>query len=298
MAKYLITGGAGFIGSHLADKLLALGNDVTIFDNFSTGKEENVPKKAKIIKGDICDLSKLKTASEGQDAILHHAAQVSVPVSMGDPAETLEINAKGTLNVLIAAKDKRVKKVIYASSSAVYGDTERLPIIEEETLKPLSPYAVAKALGEYYCQVFSRLYNIDVTIFRYFNIFGERQDPSSQYSGAIAKFMKSAKEGTEISIYGNGKQTRDFIPVSKVVEANIRALSLSGVQILNIGSGNTITVNKLAETIIKAQGSKSQISHVEERKGDIKDSCANIEKAKTKLDFVPEYSLEKELLKI
>ncbi len=301
--KYLITGGAGFIGSHIAEKLVNLGHEVVIFDNFSTGKRENlapIEDKIEVVEGDICDLEVLKQACQGVDCISHHAAQISVPVSLEKPQETLDINAKGTLNVLIAAQENNVKKVTYSSSSAVYGDTENLPITEEEPLSPLSPYAVGKALGEYYCEVFSYLYGLDITMFRYFNVFGQRQDPSSQYSGVIAKFIKATKAGEELTIYGDGEQTRDFMPVDSIVQANISAFEAEspGLKILNIGAGQTITINQLANTIKEIHNADSKINHEQARDGDIVHSCADIEKAKKHLNWDSSYSLKQELLKI
>lgn len=285
MAKYLITGGAGFIGSHLAEKLVELGNEVVIFDNFSTGKRENV-KDIEIIEGDICDAEALQKACEGIDFISHHAAQISVPRSIEDPKETLEINAKGTLNVLKAAQENKVKKVVFASSSAVYGDTENLPIRESEPVKPLSPYAVSKLLGEYYCQTFSHLYDLETTVFRYFNIFGERQDPNSPYAAAIPKFIELAKQKKPLTIFGDGKQTRDFVHVSDVVEANIKAFNTkTDAQPINIGSGEKIEVSNLASMI------SSNITHEPEREGDIKHSLANISLAKELLNFQPKQDL-------
>ena len=300
MAKYLITGGAGFIGSHIADKLVELGHEVVIFDDFSAGKMENlkaIENKIKVIKGDVRDLQQVRTATENIDFIAHHAAQISVPKSMTNPQETLDINTLGTLNVLIAAQENGVKKITFASSSAVYGDTKNIPTDEEESLSPLSPYAVSKALSEYYCETFASLYKMDIVIFRYFNVFGPRQAPSSPYSGVISKFISRVRTGEPLEIYGDGEQTRDFVPVEKVVEANITALGsdLKGSNIFNIGSGKTISIKRLAETISQ---SKSGIRFLEARQGDIMHSCANANKVQKRFGLDLSYDLAEKLAKI
>lgn len=285
--KYLITGGAGFIGSHLAKKLLELGHEVRILDNFSTGKKENLENlPIELIEGDIRELDTMKKACEGVDFISHHAAQISVPLSIKDSKETLDINGQGTLNILIAAHEAGVKKVTLASSSAVYGDTENLPVKESEPVKPLSPYAVSKLLGEYYCQTFAHLYGIEIAIFRYFNVYGEGQDPDSPYAAAIPKFKRLIEEGKPVTIFGDGTQTRDFIHVSDVVDINIKAFETeTGLDPINIGSGKSIKINELAQMMAK------EIQYTEEREGDIKHSVADIEKAKKILRFEPKTEL-------
>jgi len=303
MKKILITGGAGFVGSHLAESLLASGYEVSIFDDFSTGKIENLKKikdKIKIIKGDIRDIKKVSNACKGIDVILHHAAQIFVPVSMENPVETMDVNAKGTLNVLMGAEKNGVKKVILASSSAVYGDTTKIPIKESTPIKPLSPYGISKAISEYYCQVFSRMSGIDTFVFRYFNIFGSRQNPHSPYSGVVSKFIDLSKKNSQLLIYGDGKQTRDFIPVDKIVEANLLAIksNLKGSHVFNIGGGKTITVNLLAELIKDISKSKSSIKHIASREGDIVHSCAFIKKAESELKWSGKYDIRKEISKI
>lgn len=283
----LITGGAGFIGSHIAKKLIALGHRVIVFDDFSTGKKENLKGlKIKLIEGDIRDLNTLKKAMHGVDFVCHHAAQISVPKSISNPQETIEINGLGTLNVLLAAKENNVKKITFASSSAVYGDTKNLPIKEKEPIKPLSPYAVSKLLGEYYLKAFSHLYGMKIAIFRYFNVFGDGQDPNSPYSAAIPKFIKMVNTGDPITVFGDGMQTRDFVSVEDVVDANIKALNTeTGEAPMNIGCGHAITINELANAI----GGKT--IHLPERKGDIKHSLADISRAKKILGFKPKKSV-------
>ncbi|EKD48020.1 MAG: hypothetical protein ACD_65C00161G0002 [uncultured bacterium] len=289
MAKILVTGGAGFIGSHIAEKMVGLGHDVVILDDFSTGKEENLAgfkDKIKLIKGDVRDLVTVRDATIGIDYISHHAAQIYVPVSIDSPRDTLEVNTKGTLNLLIAAKENNVKKITFASSSAVYGDTENIPVKEDEPLQPMSPYAVSKAISEYYIEVFNKLYGMNAVIFRYFNVFGERQDPLSPYSGVISRFIQLAKKNETMAIYGDGNQTRDFININSLVEANAKALlddGITGLEIMNLGSGEELTINALAELIIKANKSASKIAYSPARDGDIYRSCANTEKIKTKL---------------
>ncbi len=288
--KYLITGGAGFIGSHIAQKLVALGEQVIVFDNFSTGKKENIAHiadKIEVVEGDITDLEALTKATKGVDYIAHHAAQISVPKSIENPQETMAVNGQGTLNVLMAAQKNGVKKITFASSSAVYGDTENLPVTEEEPIKPLSPYAVSKALGEYYCQAYSHLHNLDVTVFRYFNVYGERQDPNSPYAAAIPIFKKLASEGKPLKIFGDGSQTRDFVNVSDVADANIKALCTKTDSFpVNIGTGQAITINDLARLI------SANVVNEPERPGDIKHSVSDISRAEKILDFKPKTNLE------
>lgn len=303
MHKYLVTGGAGFIGSHIAEKLVELGHEVVIFDNFSTGKIENldgIKGQIRIVQGDIRDLSSVREAVKGVDYITHHAAQISVPKSVSEPGETLEINTRGTLNVLMAAQESGIKKITFASSSAVYGDTTNIPTNEEEQLRPLSPYAVSKALSEYYCSAFAHLYNMDIVIFRYFNVFGPRQDPSSQYSGVISKFIDRAKKGEKLELYGDGSQTRDFIPVDKVASFNISAFQkeLKGAQIFNLGSGKTIQINELAKQIVDSYGGRSQIMCAAARQGDIMHSCADISRITGQFDVSTDYSLAEYLANI
>ena len=303
MHKYLVTGGAGFIGSHIAEKLVELGHEVVIFDNFSTGKLENldgIKGQIKIIQGDIRDLASVREAVKGVDYITHHAAQISVPKSVSEPGETLVINTRGTLNVLMAAQENSIRKIAFASSSAVYGDTTNIPTKEDEKLRPLSPYAVSKALSEYYCSAFANLYNMDIVIFRYFNVFGPRQDPSSQYSGVISKFIDRAKKGVELELYGDGSQTRDFIPVDKVASLNISAFKkdIKGAQIFNLGSGKTIQINELAKQIVDLYGGRSRVIYAEARQGDIRHSCADISKLKEQFDISIDYSLSEQIADI
>jgi len=251
LATYLVTGGAGFIGSNLVEELIKRGEKVRIIDNFSTGRHENIEEfmpRIELVQGDIRDLDTVREAVEGVDFVLHEAALASVTRSIEHPLATTETNINGTLNVLIAARDAKVKRLIYASSSSVYGDNPNLPKKESMIPHPLSPYAVSKLSGEYYCQVFYRIYGLETEILRYFNVFGPKQDPVSQYAAAIPKFIKAMLNGRSPSIYGDGEQSRDFTFVENVVEASILACreeKIAG-EIFNIAGGKRTTINRLA----------------------------------------------------
>jgi len=299
--RVVITGGAGFIGSHLAEEL-AENNEVVVIDNLSTGKLENIKhlidnKKIVFKKGDIRDLDFLKEEFKGVDYVFHQAAIVSVPFSVEDPILTNEVNVNGTLNVLIAARDCGVKKVIYASSCAVYGDNPNLPLKEDMLPMPLSPYAVTKLAGEYYCQVFTEVYGLPTISLRYFNVYGPRQDANSDYAAVIPKFIKRVLEDKPPIIYGDGKQTRDFIFVKDVVKANIMAAKSNATGVFNIASGKQVSINELANLIIEIMGKDFEPIHQRPRPGDIRHSIADISKAKEKLNFQPEYSLKEGLEK-
>ena len=293
--RVIITGGVGFIGSHLAEEL-AENNEVVVIDNLSTGKLENIKHlidNEKIIfkKGDIRDLDFLKKEFDGVDYIFHQAAIVSVPFSIEDPVLTNEVNVNGTLNVLIAAKECGVKKVIYASSCAVYGDNPKLPLKEDILPMPLSPYAVTKLAGEYYCQVFTEIYGLPTVSLRYFNVYGPRQDANSDYAAVIPKFIKRVLEDKPPIIYGDGNQTRDFIFVKDVVKANIMAAESNATGFFNIASGKQISINELANIILEIMGKDFEPIHQKPRPGDIKHSVADISKANSKLRYQPKYSL-------
>ncbi|MEE8605773.1 MAG: SDR family oxidoreductase, partial [Candidatus Aminicenantaceae bacterium] len=252
--KYLVTGGAGFIGSHLVESLVTQGQDVRVLDNFLTGKRENLADfidDIDLIEGDIRDLSTCERALDGVDFVLHQAALPSVPRSIADPVLTNAINVVGTLNLLAASKEAKVKKFVSASSSSVYGDDPNLPKREGTEGAPLSPYAVTKLVGEKYMRIFSEIYGLGTVSLRYFNIFGPRQDPDSQYAAVIPNFITSMERGESPRIFGDGEQSRDFTYVANVVKANILALEseeISG-EVLNIACGNRITVNTLCEKI-------------------------------------------------
>lgn len=318
MAKYLITGGAGFIGSHIAEELLNRGQSVRILDNFSTGKRENIEalrviaeqnngssgwennhsKKKKInragfeiIEGDIRSYHIVQEAVNGVDFVIHQAALPSVPRSIKDPITSNEVNVIGTLNILNAAKISDVKRIVYASSSSVYGDHEVLPKTEDMLPKPLSPYAVSKFGGEKYCQVFSSLYGLETVSLRYFNVFGPRQDPTSQYSAVIAKFINMMAKDQKPEIHGDGEQSRDFTYVKNVVEANLLACgdgleNLSG-EVFNIAYGQRVTVNELVYKINDILGKEIEPVYNKPRPGDVKHSLANVGKAQQFLGYRP-----------
>ena len=306
MSLYLVTGGAGFIGSNIVEELLRRNQKVRILDNFSTGKRENITRvkeileseninnleKLEVVEGDIRSYHIVREAIEGVDFILHQAALPSVPRSVKDPLTSNEVNVVGTLNILNAAKEIKVKRIVYASSSSVYGDLEVLPKTEDMLPKPLSPYAVSKLAAEKYCQVFTNLYGLETIVLRYFNVFGPRQDPNSQYSAVIPKFIKMIKEGTSPTVFGDGEQSRDFTYVSNVVDANLLACKknteeLSG-EVFNAAFGKRITINELLNSINDILKTNIQPNYTDPRPGDVKHSLSNIGKIRQLLDYEPE----------
>jgi UDP-glucose 4-epimerase len=298
--KVIVTGGAGFIGSHLDERLVELGYQVVIIDDLSSGKMENMDKvlsgkKAEFVQGSITDLSLLKRLFKGADYVFHLAAVTSVPRSIDNPRASHEVNVNGTLNVLLAARDNSVRKLVLASSAAVYGDTPTLPQKEDMIPRPLSPYAVGKLVGEYYCQVFTRIYSLPTVCLRYFNVYGPRQDVNSPYAAAIPKFIMEVRRGNAPVIFGDGEQTRDFAFVKDVIEANILAARSDITGIFNIGGGESVTINRLAALIVELVGSKVKPIHREPRPGDIKYSLADISQASA-FGFRPEYNLKNGLV--
>ncbi|MBU4222183.1 MAG: SDR family oxidoreductase [Euryarchaeota archaeon] len=296
--KVLITGGAGFIGSNIAEEL-AKDNEVVILDDLSSGRMENIRgllenNKVRLIKGSITDLDLLQQSFRGVDYVFHLAAIPGVPASVNDPVASNIVNINGTLNVLIAAQDNGIRKVVNASSCAVYGDAAVPPVAETSQLAPKSPYAVTKLTGEYYCNVFREIYNQPTVSLRYFNVYGPRQDPGSEYAAVIPKFIAKVFADDKLVIYGDGLQTRDFIFVKDVVRANIMAAESGESGIFNIGSGEAVTINELAEVIINLCGKNLEIVHVEPREGDIMHSRASIERA-GRIGYKPEYGLEEGL---
>lgn len=293
--KYLVTGGAGFIGSNIVEELLKRGYDVRVLDNFSTGKRENLKdfqKNIELIEGDIRSFHIVQQAVKGIDVILHQAALPSVPRSIKDPITSNEVNVVGTLNILDAAKENNVKRIVYASSSSVYGDNPELPKHEGMMPNPLSPYAVSKLAGEKYCQVYSRLYGIETVILRYFNVFGPRQDPNSEYSAVIPKFIKLISNNQRPTIYGDGTQSRDFTYVANVVEANILAATKnveSGLA-MNCACHGQVTLNSLIRELGELLNKETKPIYAEPRSGDIKHSFANIDLIKEKLNWAPSIS--------
>lgn len=280
--KIIVTGGLGFIGSNLVEHLTK-DNEVIIIDDLSSGKLENIEQfkdeNLKLIRGSITDLD-LKIIFEDVDYVFHEAALISVPESVSNPLIYDEVNVKGTLRVLIAAKDNDVKKVVIASSAAVYGDNTSLPLDENEPIKPQSPYAVNKATGEMYCQVFTENYGLPTVALRYFNVFGPRQDPNSAYAAVIPNFINTIFKGERPVIYGDGEQSRDFIPVKQVVKANIQACQSSQNGVFNVALGRSTTINQLLDTINEVMGTDVDPIYLEPRAGDIKHSLADISKAK------------------
>lgn len=296
----IVTGGAGFIGSHLAGLLANRDYHVIILDDLATGKMSNVEsllKKTNVefIQGSIIDLPLLQQLFQGVDFIFHQAAIPSVPRSIEDPSASHNVNVTGTLNVLLAARDNNVSKVVYASSSSVYGDTPELPKVEDMPTSPLSPYAVTKLAGEYYCRVFHRTYGLPTVCLRYFNVYGPKQDTESQYAAAIPKFiMRIAKKNSPI-IFGDGEQTRDFTFVKDVAEANLLTVESDVTGIFNIARGTRVTINQLVQVVIGIMGSNNvKPVYDKPRPGDIRHSLADISKAKT-FGYKPRYSLEEGL---
>jgi UDP-glucose 4-epimerase len=299
MASYLITGIAGFIGSSLARELLQRGERVRGVDNFSTGKRNNLAQilgQIEFREADLLDLDAMKLACAGVDYVLHQAAIPSVPKSVLDPIASNRANADGTLNVLVAARDARVKRVVYASSSSIYGDTPTLPKHEGMTPDPISPYAVAKLASERYMISFYRCYGLETVALRYFNIFGPRQDPSSPYSGVLAKFITQMLGGQQPTIFGDGEQSRDFTYIDNTVEANLLACKAPAEQVagkvFNVATGHRVTLNetfKLLQTLTSYSGSPI---YGPERGGDIKHSLADISAAEKHLGYKPQVNFE------
>ncbi|MFH1563265.1 MAG: SDR family oxidoreductase [Nitrospirota bacterium] len=294
MVTYLVTGGAGFIGSNIVARLLKEeGSKVKILDDFSTGKRENIANsldRIEVIEGDIRNFETVKKALEGVNYCFHQAALPSVERSVKDPLATNEVNITGTLNILIAAKDFGVKRVIYASSSSVYGDTPVLPKREDMSPSPLSPYAVTKLTAEEYCRIFYSVYGLETVSLRYFNVFGTNQDPTSPYAAVIPKFIMTMSTGKELLIYGDGGQSRDFTYIDNVVEANIRATkSTEGLgETFNIACGQRVTINELAKNIAKILNIDIKLIHADPRAGDVRHSLADISKAQNCLGYEPQ----------
>jgi nucleoside-diphosphate-sugar epimerase len=312
MAFYLVTGGAGFIGSNLVKELLERGEQVRVLDNFSTGKKENLifasrsgVSRFELIEGDICDLETCRKTCKGVEYVLHHAALGSVFRSIDNPIETQEVNVKGTLNLLVASREAKVKRFIYASSSSIYGDVssssdEIVPKHEGMNPWPKSPYAISKLASEYYAQVFYHLYGLETVILRYFNVFGERQDPNSIYSAVIPRFIKSLLKGQAPTIYGDGEQSRDFTYVGNVVQANLKACTApAGVagEVMNIACGKRVSINQLYRKLSQIIGRDYPPLYTQPRPGEVRHSLADITKAKGLLGYQPEDDLESGLLK-
>ncbi len=303
--SFLVTGGAGFIGSHIVEYLISNNaGRVVVLDNLATGNKNNIEPFLKnqnftFIEGDIRNLEDCKKACKGIDFISHQAALGSVPRSIENPMATHEVNATGFINVLLAAKENKVKRIVYASSSSVYGDLNESPKIEERIGKPLSPYAVSKLVNEQYAAIFASTYNMEIIGLRYFNIFGPRQNPNGPYAAAIPLFIESLMQNKKVFINGDGNQSRDFTFVKNAVQANIKALfsknSTSAHQVFNIAYGSSISVNDMYNKIKNILNSSLVAEHREERFGDVKNSMADISQAKSSIGYAPEFTFDEGL---
>jgi nucleoside-diphosphate-sugar epimerase len=290
--KYLVTGGAGFIGSNIVEALVRRGDSVVVLDNFSTGKRENleaVADQVTVVEGSITDLPTVRRAAEGVDFVFHQAALASVQRSVDDPITSNETNVKGTLNVLVAARDAGVKRLMYAASSSAYGDTEELPKHEGMPTNPLSPYAVQKWVGEQYCKVFTELYGLDTVSLRYFNVFGPKQDPNSHYAAVVPIFTTRLLADTSPTIYGDGEQSRDFTFIENVVSANLKACEgdPKNGAVVNIACGDRFTLNELYRSLCNLTGSTREPVYADPRPGDVRHSMADIHRAQEVLGWTP-----------
>jgi UDP-N-acetylglucosamine/UDP-N-acetyl-alpha-D-glucosaminouronate 4-epimerase len=290
--RYLVTGGAGFIGSNTVDELLRRGHSVAVLDDLSAGHEENlagVREKIEFYRGSIADRALLDRACRSADYVLHLAARTSVPRSVKDPLETNRVNVDGTLNVLLAARDAHVRRVVFASSSSVYGDTPMLPKQEQMPSAPISPYGVSKLVGELYGQVFHRSYGLEFVALRYFNVFGPRQDPGSPYSGVLSLFITAVHEAATLTVYGDGEQSRDFTFVENVAAANLLACETPGIagMAFNIGTGGRYTLNETLRLLQQFAGHPANAAYKAPREGDIRHSQADISLARQRLGYEP-----------
>ncbi len=300
MAEYLVTGGAGFIGSHIAEALTRRGESVRILDNFSSGRRENLAGfagKVRVIEGDLNDPAKLAEAVRGVEVIFHEAALPSVPRSVADPVGCNMANVNGTVALLWAAHQAGARRVVYAASSSAYGDRPQFPRVETILPEPLSPYAVSKLAGEYYCYAFGKCYGLETVALRYFNVFGPRQDPASQYAAAIPLFIAAIRAGRAPTVYGDGEQSRDFTYIDNVVQANLLAAQASEAvgKVFNIGVGGAVTVNHVIAQINKLLGKDVRPKFVAPRPGDVRHSHADISLARKHLGYEPKVSFEEGL---
>jgi nucleoside-diphosphate-sugar epimerase len=298
--RYLVTGGAGFIGSNLVDEILRRGHQLVVLDDLSAGKESNlagVRNRIDLRIGSITDLAELQSACRGVDYVIHLAARTSVPRSIKDPVETNRVNIDGSLNVLVAARDAKVRRVVFAASSSAYGETPTLPKVETMQPQPISPYGVSKYVGELYAEVFGRVYGLENACVRYFNVFGPRQDPTSQYSGVLSRFMLAVIQGQQPVVYGDGEQSRDFTYIDNVVDETLRACEADGASglVFNGGTGSRITLNEVLNMLEKVTGKKVQAKYDPPRVGDIRDSQADISRARKVLGYEPLVDFEEGL---
>ena len=293
----LVTGGAGFIGSHIARSLAENGERVRVLDNLSSGRSDNlagIAGEIEVIEGDLRDAEVVARAVDGCEVVYHQAAVPSVPRSVADPRTSLDAGITGTLNVLLAARDRGARRVVFASSSSIYGDTPVMPKHEDMTPKPLSPYAISKLSAEQLCGVFTRLYGLETVALRYFNVFGPNQDPASEYAAVIPKFIAAVAAGERPTIFGDGEQSRDFTYIANVVDANLRAAEVpeaSG-RVFNIASGRAITVNRMLALVGELLDKPAEADYTDPRPGDIRDSLADITAARDVLGYDPEVSFE------
>jgi len=299
MAHYLVTGGAGFIGSHLSEELIRRGDRVRVADSLVTGRRSNLDHlpAVEFVQGDLADQDFARRVMEGIDYVLHQAALPSVPRSVKDPITSNRANVDATLNVLVAARDANVRRFVFAGSSSAYGNTQTLPKHEGMPTSPLSPYALQKVVGEQYLQMFTSLYELETVTIRYFNVFGPRQDPSSPYSGVISLFATALLENRAPTIYGNGEQTRDFTYVANVVDGVLRACEAPGAsgQIINVATGNRISLNQLFEAMRRMIGVDIKPQYAGDRAGDVRDSQADVTRAHEILGYQPLVSFEEGL---
>jgi nucleoside-diphosphate-sugar epimerase len=299
MANYLVTGGAGFIGSHLAEELVRRGHRVRVADSLITGRRANLfhLPEVEFLHGDVAETDVARRAVAGMDYVLHQAAIPSVPRSVDDPVTTNRANVDATLNILVAARDAKVKRVVYAGSSSAYGNLPVLPKVETMATAPVSPYALQKLVSEQYCQLFTELYGLETVTTRYFNVFGPRQDPSSAYSGVISLFISAMTAGRLPTIYGDGEQTRDFTYVANIVDGVLRAAEApkaSG-HVINVATGGRISLNQLFEAVGRITGVQGAPTYQAARAGDVRDSQADIAKAKELLGYAPTVSFDEGL---
>ena len=299
MPHYLVTGGAGFIGSHLCEELVRRGERVRVVDSLITGKRQNLAHlpQVEFMEGDLADIDVARRAAHGIEYVLHQAAIPSVPRSVDDPLTSNRANIDASVNILVAARDANVKRLVYAGSSSAYGNSEVLPKVETMPAAPLSPYALQKLVAEQYCQMFTTLYGFDTVTIRYFNVFGPRQDPSSPYSGVISLFISALCDGRCPTIYGDGEQTRDFTYVANVVDGVLRACHAPGAsgEVINVATAGRISLNQLFASVKREVGSSLEPDYSNPRAGDVRDSQADIGKAQRLLGYTPIVGFEEGL---
>lgn len=300
MTRVLVTGGAGFIGSNLVAALLERGDDVRVLDNFSTGSRANLAalgREVEVVEGDLRSYERVHTAVRGSEVVFHQGALGSVPRSVQDPLTSTAVNVEGTLNVLLAARDEGIRRVVAASSSSVYGDGGTFPRVETQSPNPISPYAVAKLAAERFCVSFARVYGIETVALRYFNVFGPRQDPSSQYAAVVPRFIRAIADGRPVTVHGDGEQSRDFTYVENVVRANLLAADGADAagRVLNVATGASQTVNALADTVGRLLGLPVEKAHGPAQPGDVRESWADVSAAREALGYEPAVGFEEGL---